>query len=154
MRPFLVLVTSLWLAESLPVGECNTEYLYLESRPWCVDYFWFICQILCHELHFFLYKNQLYKNKEAQNDPKFKNKLRTTLASKSVNILRTSSERHPWCRLITIFLIEIRVLGLKGSWIFENLRAKSFLAVLSNNTRRLTLVRNQVFRYLINNTDP
>lgn len=102
----------------------------------------------------FLYKNQLYKNKEAQNDPKFKNKLRTTLASKSVNILRTSSERHPWCRLITIFLIEIRVLGLKGSWIFENLRAKSFLAVLSNNTRRLTLVRNQVFRYLINNTDP
>ena len=39
----------------------------------------------------FLYKNQLYKNKEAQNDPKFKNKLRTPPASKFDNILRTSS---------------------------------------------------------------
>ena len=36
-----------------------------------------------HYLHFFLYKNQPYKNKEAQNDPKFKNKLRTTRGSNS-----------------------------------------------------------------------
>ena len=33
--------------------------------------------------NFFVYKNQLYKNKEAQNVPKFKNKLRTTQASNS-----------------------------------------------------------------------
>ena len=46
---------------------------------------------LCLLYTLFLYKNQLYKNKEAQNDPKFKNKLRTAPASKFVNILRTSS---------------------------------------------------------------
>ena len=39
----------------------------------------------------FFYKNQRYMNKEAQNDPKFKNKLRKALASKSVDILRTPS---------------------------------------------------------------
>ena len=82
------------------------------------------------KLHFFLYKNQLYKNKEAQNDPKiFKNKLRTTPASKSVNILRTSasgryasltgpasmSEWRPWRRSTTNFLIKNSCIGLKGS---------------------------------------
>ena len=35
----------------------------------------------------FFYKNALYKNKYAQNDPKFKNKLRPTPTSKYVKIL-------------------------------------------------------------------
>ena len=42
-------------------------------------------------LLFFFYKNTLYKNKQAQNDPKFKN--RTTPASKYVKIFRTTSLR-------------------------------------------------------------
>ena len=97
------------------------------------------------ELHFFLYKNQLYKNKETQNDPKFKNKLRTTPASKSVNILRTSSEWRPWRRWTTNFLIKISCRGLKGSQIFENLRAKSFFTIF-HNTRSIALIKNEDFQ--------
>ena len=40
---------------------------------------------LSHVTLFFFYKNQLYKNKEAQNCPKFKNMLRTIRGSKQEN---------------------------------------------------------------------
>ena len=49
---------------------------------------------------FFFYKNTLYKNKEAQNDPKFRNNLRTTPASKYAKFL----EHEPEDLLISKFL--------------------------------------------------
>ena len=51
----------------------HISYLSLENHPGPFPSLWDTL---------FLYKNQLYKNKEAQNDPKFKNKLRTTPASR------------------------------------------------------------------------
>ena len=104
---------------------------------------------------FLFYKNQLYKNKDAQIEPKFKNRLRTVRGSFHVKILRTTRLRYrlrqnfkhnePEELVVTKFVVVRKTLK----------SLKHYVKVLLSTTyQKLSVRKRDILIYLIKNIEP